>query len=321
MMMIDHLRNVIYNFTIKMLNEIYQIPEHARRCYNINRNISLPVNCLYLGMGSSWFASLALKYCRAAIFPEISSEYYQYLKSSRKENIAVLISQSGRSSETLWCAELFKSIVAITNNPESPLATHPSVLHSINLCAGEENYSSTKTYINSLIVLYTGLGFNPASMIERLELELPESEKTGRNWAEQIFHLIDRGKWKGAYILGDGPNLASAMQAALILTESTGLPFQAMSLAQYDHGPKESSPGSLVYIISPESHPSKRMNELSNIIIKSGAFVSVLNISGEENFTPLTSIVPFFFFAHFLAEKLGRKNPFLIGGKITEVDL
>ena len=231
-----------------------------------------------------------------------------------------MISQSGKSSETLWCAELFENIVAITNDLKSPLATHPSALFSIDLCAGEEKYSSTKTYINSLIVLYLGLGFDPESIIDRLELELAEFEKTGRNWAEETFQIIERGEWKGACILGDGPNLASAMQAALILTESTGFPFQAMSLAQFDHGPKESSPGSLIYIISPQNHPSHRMNELSRQIIKAGAIVSVLNIKGEEHLTPLTSSVPFFFFAHFLSEKLGRNYPFLIGGKITEVD-
>jgi glutamine---fructose-6-phosphate transaminase (isomerizing) len=271
-------------------------------------------------MGSSWFAPLALKYCRAPIYPEMSSEYFQYLKTRQKEGRAVLISQSGKSSETLWCAELFENIIAITNDLKSPLATHPSVLYSIDLCAGEEKYSSTKTYINSLIVLYLGLGFDPASMINRLDVDLPEFEKTGRNWADLIYRPVEQGKWKGAYILGDGPNLATAMQAALILTESTGLPFQAMSLAQFDHGPKESSPGSFIYIISPENHNAKRMNELSKQIINSGAFVSVLNVSGEEYLTPVTSAIPFFFLAHYLSEKLGRKYPFLIGGKITEAD-
>ena len=135
-----------------------------------------------------------------------------------------------------------------------------------------------------------------------------------------IYQAIEKGKWKGVYILGNGPNLATSMQAALILTESTGLPFQAMSVAQFDHGPKESSPGSFVYIISPENQDTKRMELLSKNIINSGAIVSVLNVVGEEYLTPIPAIIPFFFYAHFLSEKLGRNYPFLIGGKVTEAD-
>jgi glucosamine--fructose-6-phosphate aminotransferase (isomerizing) len=303
-----------------MLDEIYQIPEAARRCFDTNRNLSLPLNCPYLGMGSSWFAALALKYCRIPIIPEISSEYFQYLKSGQEGGMAVLISQSGRSSETLWCADYFKSVVAITNDSKSSLAIHPASARVIDLCAGEERYSSTKTYINTLMVLYLGLGFEPLAMIIKLESELPTYEKTGKNWADIIYEAIEKGRWKGAFILGNGPNLATAMQAALILTESTGLPFQAMSLAQFDHGPKESSPGSFIYIISPGNNDTKRADVLSKQIINSGAVVSILNVSGEEFLTPIPAVIPFFFYAHYLSEKLGRKYPFIIGGKVTEVD-
>ena len=157
-------------------------------------------------------------------------------------------------------------------------------------------------------------------MINSIESDLHVYEKTGRQWADSIYPAIEQGKWKGAFILGNGPNLATAMQAALILTESTGLPFQAMSLAQFDHGPKESSPGSFIYIISPEHDHAKRIDVISKQIINAGAMVSVLNIAGEEYLTPIPAVIPFFFYAHFLSQKLGRKYPFQIGGKITEPD-
>jgi glutamine---fructose-6-phosphate transaminase (isomerizing) len=302
-----------------MINEILQIPKVAKHCFETNRHLSLPINCHYLGMGSSWYAPLALKYCGIPIMPEMSSEYFQYLKTHGKEKVAVLISQSGKSSETLWCADSFEYVIVITNDTRSALALHPHTKQVIDLAAGEEKYSSTKTYINSLIALYLGLGFNPLSIIEKIETDITEFEKKGREWAEMTFKLIDKGKWKGTYIIGNGPNLATAMQAALILTESSGFPFQAMSLAQFDHGPKESSPGSLIYIISPESGKTSRMKVLVKQLESCGAVVSILYISGDEFLTPIPAVIPFFFYAHYLSEKLGRKYPFIIGGKVTEV--
>lgn len=38
------------------------------------------------------------------------------------------------------------------------------------------------------------------------------------------------------YIIGSGPNIATALQAALILSESTKLNFTGIPIAQYDPG-------------------------------------------------------------------------------------
>ena len=59
-------------------------------------------------MGSSLFAALAFKYMGFDIYPEMASEFYNYLQKGKKYPNGVLLSQSGRSTEVLWCAELFE---------------------------------------------------------------------------------------------------------------------------------------------------------------------------------------------------------------------
>ena len=71
--------------------------------------------------------------------------------SLTRKDIAEL---SGMSSETLWCADHFKSFLAIVNDMDSPLAKHNSCVIKINLHAGTETKIPAKTYVNNLIVMY-----------------------------------------------------------------------------------------------------------------------------------------------------------------------
>lgn len=66
-----------------MIGEIREIPEKARLCYKNNRSIRLPMHVPYIGMGSSYYAPLALKYLGCNIIPEIASEYYHYSSKTK----------------------------------------------------------------------------------------------------------------------------------------------------------------------------------------------------------------------------------------------
>ena len=143
-----------------MIGEIREIPEKARLCYKNNRSIRLPENVPYIGMGSSYYAPLALKYLGCNIIPEIASEYYHYSSKNKDHNLAVLISQSGYSSETVWNIEKFTEYIALVNDTDSPLARSDKLKELVELYAGVEKYSSTKTYVNTLITLYQGMGID-----------------------------------------------------------------------------------------------------------------------------------------------------------------
>lgn len=142
----------------KMLSEINEIPVKAVKFLNESPSYSLPLGVPYLGMGSSYFAPLAFKYMSIDIQPEMASEFFNYLQPENKLENGVLLSQSGKSSEVLWTIDLFKKFVVLTNYPENPLSTNSNVTQTIDLLAGDEQYSSSKTYINTLIALFKGFG-------------------------------------------------------------------------------------------------------------------------------------------------------------------
>ena len=77
-----------------MLHEIEQIPDAAAACYEKTRDVRLPTAVPYLGMGSSYFAPLALKFQGVDVQPEPASEYFHYLREDKKKPLAVLISAS-----------------------------------------------------------------------------------------------------------------------------------------------------------------------------------------------------------------------------------
>ena len=68
----------------KMLDEIYEIPERAIKFWEQSEPYILPLKVPYLGMGSSYFAPLAFKYMNIDIYPELASEYYNYMADKSK---------------------------------------------------------------------------------------------------------------------------------------------------------------------------------------------------------------------------------------------
>ncbi|MFC4213073.1 hypothetical protein GJU39_18195 [Pedobacter petrophilus] len=298
--------------------EISEIPVTAKQFWQNSKNFKLPLNVPYLGMGSSYFAPLSFKFMGLNIQPEIASEYFNYAQQSKEQ--AVILSQSGRSTEALWCSELFDKYIAISNYPENALCINKNVEQVIPLLAGIEQFSSSNTYTNTLLVLFKGFGFNAAPAIDVLVKNMSAYEAKGKQLADDIFDLINSENIHGIYITASGPNIGTAYQAALILSESTKLTFTAMPMAQYDHGPKETANRSIVINILANGKSYDRTASLIKKIKTAGAHVfNIEEPAVDENFSVLNNIVPFNFMAYYLAMKLNIKETFTVGGKVTEV--
>ena len=302
-----------------VLNEILEIPDRANDALNSPAN-PLPLHVPYLGMGSSYFAPLAFKYMGLPIFPELASEYFYYLSGGKKAPMAVILSQSGRSSEALWCRELFDQYVAVSNDTDSDLCTAPNVADVLPIRAGEEHYSSSKTYVNTLVTLFKGFGFSPEASVALLADRFDEYRKLGEQLANDVFAVLNTHKIHGMYVTGSGPNIATAYEAALILSESTKLNFHGLPMAQYDHGPKETASHSIVIQILAKGEAYERTLRLSDMIAKAGAHVFTVETPDgiDENYSILHNIIPFNFMAYFLALKLDIGETFVVGGKVTE---
>lgn len=303
-----------------MLTEILEMPSMAKEFLEKSSTFTLPTGVPYLGMGSSYFAALAFKYMGINISPELASEYYNYLHKGTKAPLAVLLSQSGKSSEVLWCRELFEKYIAISNYGDSPLCNAEAASAVVELFAGEEKYSSSKTYINTLLALCKGFGIDAHHAVEVLAARMNEYEKQGSMIADEIFELVQQEKVHGLYITGSGPNIATAYQATLILSESTKLAFTALPMGQYDHGPKETAKSSVVINILAKGRTYDRTVKLGQTIAAAGATVfTVEEPAVPENLSVINNIVPFNYLAYYLAQKLGVGETFVVGGKVTEV--
>lgn len=304
-----------------MLHEILEIPQAAWFCFNNCRDIRLPSGVPYLGMGSSYFAALALKYCGIDIYPEIASEYFNYISSGEVKPVGVLISQSGESSETLWCRELFKEYIAITNEPQSTLARSPDVKELILLNAGREDYSSTKTYINTLVVLYKGFGIDIKPALENIDAGIEMYREWGEKTAIELAGYIRQEKINGICFIGSGPNIATSCQAALTFSETTKRSASGIPLSQYDHGLKESSADSLIFLLQSNGPSKKRAERLAETLSYTGTqVIPVEELSLPEVLSPFSIIVRINFLSCYLAIELGIKRTFDIGRKITRVE-
>jgi len=303
-----------------MLSEIKDIPIKAKEFLENSPGFILPTAVPYLGMGSSYFAPLAFKYMGVNIYPELASEYFNYLHKGNKFSNAVLLSQSGKSTEVLWAAELFKSFTAITNKIDSPLTQFSGASSIVDLLAGDEKFSSSKTYINTLLALFKGFNIDVKNAVNILSAHENKYEQKGKEIAEAIFSLIQQQKLNGLYITGSGPNIATALQAALIMSESTKLNFNGLAMPQYDHGPKETAKNSVVINIVAKGKSYDRTQKLTEAIQQAGATVFTIEEPAvSENESVINNIVPFNYMAYYLSELLEIKDTFIVGGKVTEV--
>ena len=303
-----------------MPGEIHEIPARARACLEASRGLRLPTGVPYIGMGSSHFATLVLRYAGADIHPEAASEYFHSRSGGSPGGEAVLLSQSGRSSETLWCRELFDCYTAITNDPDSPLAAASNCRACVELRAGKESGSATKSYYNTLLALYAGLGFGGVGgAIAAIAGRMDGFEETGRELAGRLHRHLQTGRSTGLAVIGAGPNYGTALQGALILSECSKRLFTGLSVGQYDHGPKETARDSFVIALQAKGADSERTQKLLERIEAFGATTHLLDEQDLDGpLSPLALILPLNLAAVYLADKLGIEETFSVGGKVTE---
>ncbi|HZX49551.1 MAG TPA: hypothetical protein VFE94_00165 [Candidatus Paceibacterota bacterium] len=301
--------------------DLEELLEKARLCVEKNKGIVLPEHTPYLGMGASYYAALTLWFLGKDILPYEAFEYYAY-QGKPKEKLGVLISQSGESSELLWNLARFKDVVAITNDAESSLAKAVNAKQVVELYAGKEEFVSIKTYFNTLLVLYLGLGFDPRKVLDAIEKQFSAYRGQAQERAQEIAEYMRGRKLKGLFVLGSGPNAPTAMEGALTLSEATKFAWQGLSPAQYDHGPKETMQDSVVLFLQSNGKDKERIAHLKKLLsAKSNALVREIVVSGvPEELSPFCHIVQLNFLMVFLTKALGVKAEFM-GEKITRTPL
>ena len=240
----------------KMREEIDQIPLAAERVLKAAPTVIAPVAAMLreldpkvvvtIARGSSDHAAQFLKYAIelelglpvASLGPSIASIYGAELKLDRAAAIAV--SQSGASADIVELARTARrggaATLALVNTTPSLLSDECEV--AINIEAGPEYaVAATKSYVNSIVA---GLALIAHwSQDERLMAALQQlpthlDSALSLDWS----HMLDPiAGAKSLYMLGRGPSMAIAMEAALKCKETSGLHAEAYSSAEMLHGP------------------------------------------------------------------------------------
>lgn len=239
-----------------MRREINEIPSAVARLIDGQRDeISAagqalkaknPAFLVTVARGSSDHAATFFKYAVelttgrpvASLGPSLASIYKVPLHLSGAA--AICISQSGKSPDIVATAKAAKDsgalTIALTNTAQSDISAASN--HVIDIAAGLElAVAATKSYVSSIVA---GLALlaewqNDQSLKAAIS-DLPDhlQKAVELDWSDLANQLGDAGS---LYILGRGPSLAIASEAALKFKETSNMHAEAYSAAEVLHGP------------------------------------------------------------------------------------
>ncbi len=187
------------------------------------------------------------------------------------DTVVVLVSQSGRSIETLTLAEHLRArgharVIAVTNDPAGPLAELAAV--TLPMLAGDEATVATKTYMTTFIVLHL-LASALGTMGTK---ERPQLAKAGTgipaNLPDQLTAVTERkdlasaaalamGDCTSLAIVARGPTMSAADYGALIMKETAALSAQSLTGGAFRHGPLEISGPAVGMVVMAPSGPTR----------------------------------------------------------------
>jgi glucosamine--fructose-6-phosphate aminotransferase (isomerizing) len=241
-----------------------------------------PASVVIVARGSSDYAAIFARYLLEAVSgrpvalaaPSLLNLYG--VEPRLAGWLALGISQSGRTPEITTVLERYHAAgartVAITNDPDSPLAAAADV--SVDLGAGPEGaVPATKTFTAQLAaVTLVAEAFGPVSWREDDWARVPVM-------VEELLADPDPAT-RAAESLGDAGELVSvgrgylmcvALEAALKLREATGVRAEGWSAADFRHGPVTVARGDIPLLAVSASGPAAAdVEELADELARAG---------------------------------------------------
>ena len=237
------------------LREIDEIPNalaltagrHRTASLEVTRKLGshLPRLVATIGRGSSDHVATFLRYAfeittgipSTSIAPSIASVYGRQLLLD--DSLCLAISQSGRSPDIRQAAAMARrggaTVVAIVNDEASPLAQEVDFV--IPIGAGPElAVAATKSFVGAAVAglrLLATLG-NVGGLHASLD-DLPDMLSVALKLPDIDLNPILAART--AFVIGRGPALGIAQEAALKLKEILQFPAEAYSSAEVLHGP------------------------------------------------------------------------------------
>lgn len=240
----------------RFLEEVGQQPQALRGLVAFYRTEGAPLldewvrlarksrRLFFSGMGTSEYAPESILQALAAAGIDATThdagEQLHY-PTTALDGLRVLISQSGESVETRCLTEALGNrhpTVVITNDETSSMARAGGLV--LPLKAGAESAISTKTYINTLAVLYLmscSIAGDLPGGVDRLEALAGVLADCDHDEIRKAGAMLSGAR--AIAFVARGPAVVAAKQAALTFMEGTRIPCSALTGGAFRHGPFE----------------------------------------------------------------------------------
>ena len=261
--------------------------------------------------GTASYAGMIGKYLieRIAGLPvdvEVASEYRYREAALSPRTLAVAISQSGETADTLaalrWCKAQGMTCAAIVNSHQSTMAREADVLWPTH--AGPEiGVASTKAFTAQLSVL-AALAVAAAAQRDRIDaaeesrlvavlLEAPRLIGEALQLEDQIREIAhELARARDVLYLGRGAMFPLALEGALKLKEISYIHAEGYAAGELKHGPialiEEATP---VIVIAPSDGLfEKTASNMAEVSARGGKVIMITDPQGEAH-APMSSKV------------------------------
>lgn len=338
-----------------MLKEIYDQPQALEDTLRTARNdfgkiLSLDTakirqlkNIHMIGCGTAYHAGLVGKYyieqlAGIPVSVDLASEYKYRTIAPLKNTLAIAVSQSGETADTIGAIKKAKelgfhtlSICNVLGSTLTRVCDNTFFTH----CGPEISVASTKAFTSQIVSLYAlavFLGYANGNIsqgmfnkIYKEMMSLPKAMSEAVKLEYEVRHLTRKIYKANRFLfLGRHVNYPIALEAALKLKEVSYRSAEGFAAGEIKHGPISIiDKGTPVFMIMPADSLFEKMLSACQECRARGAFVvaittkagvkqaqavadKVLTVSTTgELLQPVMDIVPLQFLAYWIAKRLG----------------
>ena len=253
--------------------------------------------------GTAYYAGMVAKYWfeRFAHLPvevDIASEYRYRSAPLEPGGLAIVVSQSGETADTLaslrYAREHAQHLLSVVNVPTSTIARESDVVMP-TLAGPEIGVASTKAFTCQLAALATlaiaagrargVLSESDEKKLVRALIEVPRHMAEALALEPQIEHLArDLAKCRDVLYLGRGTSFPIALEGALKLKEISYIHAEGYAAGELKHGPialiDETMP---VIVIAPYDHIfEKTVSNMEEVAARGGRLILLTDAQGAR---------------------------------------
>ena len=308
-----------------MLKEIYEQPQVIGDTLHsfvnpAQRSITLPdfsfdpaeaTKFTLIACGTSYYACLVAKYwletlARVPVEADIASEFRYRGTAMPEGGLAVFVSQSGETADTLaalrYAKDQGQKILSVVNVPESTIARESDAVLHTN--AGPEvGVASTKAFTTQLTVLgclairvAKARGVIDTETEARLVgalTEVPARAAEVLNHDERLRELAEEiAKARDVLYLGRGTSYPIALEGALKLKEISYIHAEGYAAGEMKHGPIALiDDGVPVIVIAPTDDLfEKTASNIAEVMARGGRVIFFSDTRGEKRLAGKTAV-------------------------------